>query len=110
MRIAVPTTEGQISTHFGHCEKFALYDTQDGEIISSRFAPPPAHEPGAFPKWLKEQGADLIITGGMGRRALDLFTQQGIQVIMGASASEPEDLVKQYLAGTLSSGENICAH
>ena len=110
MRIAVPTTAGKVSAHFGHCEKFALFDIRDGQIESECYLLPPDHEPGAFPRWLKEQGAELIISGGMGRRALDLFSHENIQVITGASASEPEELVKAYLEGNLRSGENICSH
>jgi len=110
MRIAIPITDGQVSSHFGHCEKFALIEVQDKNVKHVQHLTPPAHEPGAFPKWLKEQGADLIITGGMGSRAQDLFAQQGIQVISGVSASEPKALVEHYLEGKLVSGENKCSH
>ena len=110
MKIAVPTTAGQVSAHFGHCEKFAFFDAQDKEITQVYHLTPPAHEPGAFPKWLKEEGAEVIITGGMGMRAQDLFTQQGIQVISGVSASDPNEVVENYLEGNLAVGENKCSH
>ena len=110
MKIAVPITSGRVSDHFGHCEEFALFDAPGNQIKNVQYVTPPAHEPGVFPKWLKEQGADVVITGGMGRRAQDLFAQQGIQVVSGVSASEPKELVEQYCNGTLTSGENRCSH
>jgi len=71
---------------------------------------PPPHEPGVLPRWLHEQGATHIIAGGMGRRAQDLFAQNGIRVIVGAPAGAPEELAAAYLAGTLVAGENVCDH
>jgi predicted Fe-Mo cluster-binding NifX family protein len=63
-----------------------------------------------LPKWLHELGANVIIAGGMGARALDLFAQNDIKVIVGASALAPEELVKQYLDNTLQTGSNVCDH
>jgi ATP-binding protein involved in chromosome partitioning len=66
MRYAVPLVEGKLSMHFGHCQQFALIDTSDGEIIRSAKAVAPTHAPGVLPAWLAEEGADVIIAGGMG--------------------------------------------
>jgi len=52
----------------------------------------------------------LVIAGGMGRRAQDLFARSGIEVIVGAPAAPPEELVRAYLAGELEAGENVCDH
>jgi predicted Fe-Mo cluster-binding NifX family protein len=55
-------------------------------------------------------GVKVVIAGGMGRRALDLFSQRGIRVAIGAPSAQPEKLVEQYLQGTLITGENLCDH
>ena len=52
----------------------------------------------------------IIIAGGMGRRAQDLFADKKIQVVIGASSDTPERLVEEYIAGTLETGENVCDH
>jgi ATP-binding protein involved in chromosome partitioning len=112
MRIAIPITEGKLSAHFGHCEEFALMDVneQTREITNIAKLLPPAHEPGVLPKWLGEQKADVIIAGGMGQRAQQLFAQNNIKVIVGASDQPPEELVSAYLNNTLETGSNICDH
>jgi Mrp family chromosome partitioning ATPase/predicted Fe-Mo cluster-binding NifX family protein len=112
MRIAVPVTDGVLSSHFGHCERFVLFDVgADGKTIGHRqeLTPPP-HEPGTFPRWLHEQGATVIIAGGMGSRAQSLFAQNGIQVVVGASGGEPDLIVREFLAGRLATGANVCDH
>ena len=110
MKIAIPVANGRICAHFGHSEQFALIEVEDNEIKSKEMLIPPAHEPGVLPRWLHEQGANVIITGGMGQRAQMLFEENGIKVIYGVASGEPEELVKQYLNDTLEAGENICDH
>ena len=112
MKIAIPIADGKMCMHFGHCEQFALLDVDEKarKVRGKEMLTPPAHEPGVLPRWLHEQGANLIIAGGMGQRAQALFTQNGIQVVVGAPAEEPEALAASYLAGTLKSGPNACDH
>lgn len=112
MKIAVPVSDGKLSMHFGHCERFAMLDVDPGkkEILGRVDLDAPPHEPGLLPRWLADKGANLIIAGGMGRRAQDLFSDSGIRVIVGAPAGSPEDVVRDYLAGTLETGGNVCDH
>ncbi|HUS46716.1 MAG TPA: iron-sulfur cluster carrier protein MrpORP [Phycisphaerae bacterium] len=112
MKIAIPLADGKLSMHFGHCEQFALIevDPEAGTILSTDLQAPPAHEPGVLPRWLREQGAEVILAGGMGSRAQDLFGQMGIRVVVGAPGGEPQQLVRDYLAGTLQAGDNVCDH
>jgi len=110
MKFAIPLAEGKLKAHFGHCQEFALVDIEDNEVKQTETLVPPPHEPGVLPKWLHDLGANVIIAGGMGARALDLFAQNHINVIVGASALAPEELVKQYLDKTLQVGGNVCDH
>ncbi|MBN1554782.1 MAG: P-loop NTPase [Phycisphaerae bacterium] len=112
MKIAIPIAQGQLSLHFGHCEQFALVDVDEAQktIRGTEYLTPPAHEPGVLPRWLHEQGANVIIAGGMGQRAQGLFQQNGINVVVGAQPGKPEDVVNAYLSGTLESGQNVCDH
>jgi len=107
---AVPTAEGKLCSHFGHCDQFALIETESGEIKAKTMHTPPPHEPGVLPKWLHEMGAHIIIAGGMGSRAQQLFVENGIKVVTGATADTPESLVRQYLSDNLVTGGNVCDH
>ncbi len=111
MRFAVPTYQGKLCAHFGHCEAFAIIDTDNnGNIIKEVFENPPPHEPGLLPRWLSEKGVNCVIAGGMGSRAQQLFAQQGVKVVTGAQGEYPRDVVEQYLKGTLQIGANTCDH
>ena len=112
MRIAIPVADGQLCMHFGHCEQFALVDVDPAQkaIKGLSYLTPPPHEPGLLPRWLHEQGATVIIAGGMGGRAQALFAANGITVITGAPVDAPATLVSAYLADTLVTGDNTCDH
>ena len=107
---AVPVAEGKLCAHFGHCDQFALVETQNGQIKGKTMHTPPPHEPGVLPRWLHEMGAHIIIAGGMGSRAQGLFSENGIKVITGAPQDSPESLVNQYLKDSLVTGANVCDH
>ena len=110
MKIALPTANGELAMHFGHCEKFTIVDVENDKITNKEELVPPPHEPGVLPKWLGEQNVDIIIAGGMGQRAQQLFAANNIKVLVGASAAPVEELVDAYLKGTLVAGENLCDH
>jgi len=112
MRIAIPLANGKLAVHFGHCERFALVDTDTEQktILGKEEIEAPPHEPGLLPPWLSERGAQVIVAGGLGQRALGLFTASGIEVVTGAPADAPEDIASAYLNGTLTTGDNVCDH
>ena len=108
MRIAVAAEAKRVSEHFGHCEGFMMYEADGGNVDAGRFLPNPGHQPGVLPIFLKENGADVVIAGGMGERAQTLFAQQGIKVIVGASGS-CDDAARLFAAGQMVSTESVCS-
>jgi predicted Fe-Mo cluster-binding NifX family protein len=110
MKFAIPLADGKLTTHFGHCQEFAIIEVEGNEITKKEKLVPPPHEPGVLPSWLHRLGVNVIIAGGMGGRALDLFEQNGVEVVPGAPAWGPEELVRSYLDQTLVTGANVCDH
>lgn len=112
MRVAIPVADGKLANHFGHCESFALLDIelQQRHLSDRQDVAAPPHEPGLLPRWLADQGVEMIIAGGMGQRAQDLFIKSGITVYVGAPVATPEVLVQNFMSGSLALGNNCCDH
>jgi len=112
MRIAIPVAQGRLSMHFGHCDEFVLFDVDPEKkvVIKKELISSPEHQPGLLPKWLHEKGADVIIAGGMGRRAQALFAENSIQVVLGSLEDDLDHIISEYLEGRLQTGSNICDH
>ena len=111
-KIAMPVVGGLLSAHFGHCDEFDIFDVdrENKKIIGRETAPSPPHEPGLLPRWLSEKGVNLIIAGGMGPQAQQLFARDGIDVFIGAASDDPVKLVQAYLEESLELGDNTCNH
>ncbi len=109
MRIAIANDGGSVSAHFGHCAEYTFFDIEDGKVVSQTSVPTPEHQPGILPPFLAEKGANVVIAGGMGGRAVDLFESFGVEVILGAQG-RIDEVLQAYLDGTLVSGESSCSH
>lgn len=110
MIIAIPTENGRLASHFGKVGEFTFVTIKDGKIEGKESATPPPHERGILPKWLNSKNTDLVIAGGMGRRARSLFEQYGIKVISSVQPKAIEELVDDYLKESLVKGEDPCDH
>ncbi|MGV8905597.1 MAG: iron-sulfur cluster carrier protein MrpORP [Acetobacterium sp.] len=107
MKIAVASDNGLVSGHFGHCESFVIFDAEDNKITKTESVPNPGHKPGFLPVFLNDRGVNVIISGGMGGGAVDIFNEKNIEVITGASG-KAADLANSYLMGELKSTGSVC--
>jgi len=107
MRIAVASENGMVTGHFGHCENFNIFDTENDQIVKSESIPNPGHRPGFLPNFLSDIGVNVIISGGMGGGAIDIFNEKGIEVIIGASGNA-KAAAELYLQGKLKSTGSVC--
>ena len=109
-KIAIPTKNKALCAHFGHCDEFAIFEINENQVASETFITPPPHQPGILPGWLAEQGVTHVISGGMGNRAISLLNQFKISSQVGAPNKPAKDLVNDYLANNLVTGNNQCDH
>jgi len=106
-KIAIAAEGHYVCEHFGHCEGFNIYTTQNGAIIAQDFLANPGHKPGLLPNLLNDQGVHVVIAGGMGAGAIDIFNEKGIDVITGARGMV-DQTIATYLDGKLLSTGSVC--
>ena len=109
-KIAVPVAGGMLSSHFGHCEEFLFATVENGKLTKTENLVPPPHEPGVIPNWLAQQGATVVLVGGMGERAQDILQSRGVAVVCGVQSDKPLKIVDLYLKRNLKVGDNACNH
>ncbi len=107
-RIAIATDNDEVSAHFGRCEGYTIVDYDENKIQEKFFIPNPGHEPGFLPRFLNEKGVHCIVSGGMGPKAQNLFSEQGIEYILGISGPV-ENVVENLLSGQLTGGDSFCS-
>ena len=102
---------GEVSQHFGRCPYYVVVETEGDKCVNARVASNPHfgnHMPGQMPKFINELGADVILAGGMGPRAVQLFGEFGIEVATGG-VGRVARVLNAYLKGDLS-GTVPCNH
>ena len=108
MRVAISADDSNglssvVSPHFGRCPYYAFVDVEGREVRQVNVLDNPYyghHQPGQVPGFIERQGADVMLTGGMGGRAIGFFEQYGIEAVTGAGGTVQHAL-EQYLGGTL---------
>lgn len=109
MIIAIATEGNQVAGHFGRCPSYTLVTVENGKETARELVDNPGHQPGFLPQFLHEKGAGCVVAGGMGPRAQALFSEHGMETVVGVAGSIDE-VVHSYLKGSLKSGESTCHH
>ena len=110
MKIAVTFENGQVYQHFGHTERFKIYEADAGQVISSEVVDTNGSGHGALAGFLKEKGVDTLICGGIGAGAQNALSDAGISLYGGVSGSA-DDAVKAFLDGSLQYNPDVmCSH
>lgn len=107
MKIAVAGEGKNVTEHFGHCVNFLIYDVENGKITNEESIPNPGHKPGFLPNFLADRGVNVIISGGMGGGAVDIFNERNVEVVVGASG-DAKTAVLNYLKGELKTTGSVC--
>ena len=108
MRIAVSADnkrglDSVVSPHFGRCPHYILVDVEGQEVVEVQEIDSPFlghHQPGQVPAFINSLGADVMLAGGMGGRAIMFFQQFGIEGVTGAYGTVRQSM-ERYLGGEL---------
>jgi len=107
LKIAISTDGDFVSAHFGRCPSFTIVEFQNNKVVSRETIDNPGHHPGFLPQFLSKKGVSAIVAGGMGQRAVGLFAEAKIEVVVGVSG-KIEKIVEKLQNGTLEGGESLC--
>ena len=110
MRIAIPFENGDVFGHFGHTERFKLYDAEEGQITAEQVLDTKGSGHGALAGLLREAGVDALICGGIGMGAKAALSEAGIALYPGVSGSA-DAAAKALAAGKLAFDPDAgCGH
>lgn len=109
MRLAIARTGNDAAQHFGHCDNFVIFDLEDRQVTSRMVLNNPGHSPGVLPPFLAQHGVNVVIAGGMGQKARDLFAGNNIETITGLAGSV-DQILQAYLNNTLIATNETCSH
>ena len=111
MKIAIPTRDGRIDDHFGHCAYYTIFDVIDGKVtnVSKMASPEGCGCKSGIAPVLKQMGVQVMLAGNMGMGAKNVLESQRIEVIRGCRG-DVEDVIAAYLAGNIRDNGESCDH
>ena len=102
MKICIPTTgdkglDDMVGEHFGRVPTYTIIDIETNEV---KVIPNTSNHMGGQghpPEIMAREGVNVMICQGLGRRAISMFEDLGIDVYIGASGTvrEAVDTFKQ---------------
>lgn len=111
-KIAIPTRDGHVDDHFGHCDHYTIYTVENNQIIATdtMASPQGCGCKSGVAAQLKELGVEVMLAGNMGEGAKNKLEAENIKVLRGCTGNV-ETVVKSFLAGILlDSGQGCSGH
>jgi predicted Fe-Mo cluster-binding NifX family protein len=113
MKIAVPTTQSNsVDAHFGHCQFYTIFTINDQkEVINTEVLPSPqgCGCKSNIASVLRDLGVSVMLAGNMGDGAVNVLSNQNIQVIRGCEG-DINKVVLNYLGGKINDLGLTCHH
>ncbi len=109
MKIAVTTEGTQIFQHFGKCPSFTVFTVEGGTVRQKSTLDTSRNGHAALAAFLKGNGVDTVICGGIGAGAREMLTKSGISLVSGIDGNI-DSAVEAYLAGNLTDQGGSCSN
>lgn len=112
MKIAVPTRDGRVDDHFGHCDHYTIFTVENNEIVAREEMPSPqgCGCKSGIAADLQQVGVEVMLAGSMGDGAKNKLEAHGIKVVRGCTG-DIDTLMKGYLVGfVFDSGQGCAGH
>lgn len=112
MRIAIPDNNGEVNQHYGQSKVFSIIDIEDNRnivLVDSVSTNTLQHNHSGLAVFLKSQGVEVVIVGGIGQGAVDGLQQCGLKVLFGASGSV-KSVAESFAKGIFVSNRVMCNH
>ena len=85
-KLAIPTREGRVDDHFGHCDHYSVFTIDDNkQVVSTERldSPQGCGCKSNFASVMQQMGITMMLAGNMGMGAFNKLSAHGISVIRG---------------------------
>ena len=111
MKIALPTRQNIIDSHFGHCEYYTIFtvDNNTKKIVNEEVleSPTGCGCKSNIATTLSEMKVELMLAGNMGEGAVSVLKNSGIEVLRGCSG-DVKTVALNWIDGSLTDSGILC--
>ncbi|MCF8372462.1 MAG: hypothetical protein K9H64_12610 [Bacteroidales bacterium] len=106
-RVAIPVTNGKLSEYFGQCSHYEIFEIDEEQIISNAIEIPSEKEISMLLPWISSRGITDVICYKVDKRIINLFSAHKVNLYVGIRMDVSQEIIENYLNGTLKSDKNI---
>jgi predicted Fe-Mo cluster-binding NifX family protein len=110
MKVAIPTYSGKVDDHFGHCEYFTIFTSdENSELINEELISSPngCGCKSNIVETLSNSGVKVMLAGNIGGGAVNKLSSYGIAVVRGCSG-DVKMVIKEWLKGNIKDNGELC--
>lgn len=113
MKICIPTMgnkglQENVGEHFGRAPTYTIVDVDNNEIKIVQNTSEHMGGIGYPPEIMNREGVQVLVCSGIGKRAISMFNETGIQVYTQASGTV-KDAINAFMQGKLQKAEEADA-
>lgn len=115
LKVVIPVADEKaesLAEHFGRAPYFASYEVNEGKAQGPEVVPNTSDHFGGSghpPSKILSLGAQVVISMGMGIKAINLFQEADVAVLKSEDGST-KDALEAFIAGTLPELTEGCLH
>jgi predicted Fe-Mo cluster-binding NifX family protein len=115
VKVVIPVADEKgekISAHFGRAPFFAWYEVSSGRIVDRGLAVNDSSHFGGMqlpPERMMALGADVVISSGMGMRAIQMFQNSTVAVLRAVNENTEQSIL-DFIGGKLEELTEGCLH
>jgi predicted Fe-Mo cluster-binding NifX family protein len=115
VKIVIPAADesgATLSGHFGRAPYYAWYQVKNGKVVEKGVVPNDSDHfggEGSPPEKIMSLGAEIVISAGMGMKAINIFQQSTVAVLKGTYTSSEEN-IQEFIEGNLIELTEGCLH
>lgn len=106
-RVAIPIIKGALSEYFGQCHHYEIFDLDGKKIKRQKEEFPMVKKITELPEWISGNGITDVVAYRIDKSIINLFARYKINVYVGVLKSNPKEIIKDYLKGSLSSDNRL---
>lgn len=107
IKVAIPVLSNLLSMRFGECSHYETFEIDNKAVLYRKEEVPPVKLTSELPAWLEHSGITDVIAHSIDKALLPYFTESKINLYVGVQIKSPEELIEEYLKGSLRSNSQI---
>jgi len=106
IKVAIPTIKNKLSDQFDNCSQYVIYEIENKKVMNKKQTTLDKSKIASLTNWVEEMHITDLIVHSIDKASVSYFSDTKINLFIGVAINSPENLIDEYLSGSLKSNIN----